>query len=47
MTKIKDAFAFVWELLVDGYDIVIGLIEAFPRTVFWPGLTAVALAVLF
>ena len=30
--KIKDGFKLVWELLLDGIDIVSGLIERFPKT---------------
>ena len=44
---ITNAFGIVRELLVEGYEIVVNLIEAFPRTVFWLGVTAVVLAWVF
>ena len=47
MDTIKTAFGLAKELLVEGYEIVVGLIEANPRTVFWLGVSAIALAWLF
>ncbi len=44
MDAIKNATSLAKDLLVESYEIVVNLIEAFPRTVFWLGVTAVALA---
>ena len=44
---IKNAISLAKDLLVEGYEIVVNLIEAFPRTVFWLGLTAVVLSWVF
>lgn len=43
----KTVFSTAKELLVEGYDIVIGMIASFPRTVFWLGFTAIVLAWVF
>lgn len=35
MKQIKDAIWFVWDLAVDGYDIVTGWMGRHPQAVFW------------
>ena len=47
MSAIRNAISLAWDLLVGGYEIVVGLIETFPRAVFWLGVTAIALAWFF
>ena len=47
METIKTAFGLAKDLLVEGYEIVVGLIEAFPRTMFWLIGSSIALAWFF
>ncbi len=44
MDTIKTAFGLAKDLLVEGYEIVVNLIEANPRIVFWLAVSAIALA---